>query len=152
MFPLLLFVYIQCFSDYSPLIIILPRQLPSYSFQNNWFADIFFKQCSTYKSRKKIYKDDGSIMITCKSDCFITFFIMIIIHEKFKTTGKHINNYKKKLWLISQFRTNSQFIFYLQITFRNEMVEQRLKFAFNKIFTSCSEYHSFKSFESSFCA
>lgn len=70
---------------------------------------------------------------------------MIIIHKKFKTTGKHINSYKI-VWLISQFRTNNQFILYLQTTFQNEMVEQRLKFALNKIFTSCSEYmyNSFK--------
>lgn len=66
------FVYIQYFSDYSPLIIILPRRLIVTRFK---IVDLltFLKNVTLKKVVKRLYKDDGRIRIICITDCFITF-------------------------------------------------------------------------------
>lgn len=56
------FVYIQYFSDYSPLIIILPRRLIVTRFK---IVDLltFLKNVTLIKVVKRLYKDDGRIRI-----------------------------------------------------------------------------------------
>lgn len=56
------FVYIQYFSGYSPLIIILPRRLIVTRFK---IVDLltFLKNVTLIKVVKRLYKDDGRIRI-----------------------------------------------------------------------------------------